>query len=107
MELAKIGELIEHYQEHKTLENQELSFVDFLIMHYSTSSNHTKTAKHSHHNLPSFNSHNLTIAYCEPTFKTNIPSSEANITPFSEPNFAWQNFYHFSISRTFLNPPKA
>jgi hypothetical protein len=105
-ELAKIGELIEHYQEHKSSENQDLSFVDFLIMHYSPSSNHTKTAKHSHQNLPNFNSHNAVISYCEPTFKANIPTFEANFKPYSEPNFTWQNLYHFSISRTLLNPPK-
>ncbi len=107
MELAKVGELIEHYQEHKSAENQDLSFVDFLIMHYSTASNHTKTAKHSHHNLPTFNSHHAIITYCESAFKANIPSFEANFKPFIEPNFSWQNFYHFSISRTLLNPPKA
>jgi hypothetical protein len=106
VELAKIGELIEHYQEHKAAENQDLSFVDFLIMHYSTASNHTKTAKHSHQNLPNFNSHHAVITYCEPNLKTIIPSFEANFKPFSEPNFSWQNFYHFSISRTLLNPPK-
>ncbi len=105
-ELAKIGELIQHYQEHKATENHNLSFIDFLIMHYSTTSNHTKTAKHSHQNLPNFNAHNSVLAYCEPAFKANIPSSEAHFKPFFEPNFAWQNFYHFSISRTLLNPPK-
>ena len=106
MELAKVGELIEHYQEHKATENQDFTFVDFLIMHYSASSNHAKTAKHSHQNLPDFSSHHLVITYCESVFKANIPSFEANFKPFSEPNFSWQNFYHFLISRTLLNPPK-
>lgn len=106
MELAKIGTLIQHYQEHKSVENQDLSFIDFLIMHYSTTSNHTKTAKHSHHNLPNFNSHHTVLTYCQPNLKPTIPSFEATCKPFSEPNFAWQNFYHFSISRTLLNPPK-
>lgn len=106
MELAKIGTLIQHYQEHKSVENQDLSFIDFLIMHYSTTSNHTKTAKHSHHNLPNFNSHHTVLTYCETNLKPIIPSFEANFMPFSEPNFTWQNFYHFSISRTLLNPPK-
>lgn len=107
MELAKIGTLIQHYQEHKSVENQDLSFIDFLIMHYSTTSNHTKTAKHSHHNLPNFGSHNSVLTYCEHVYKANIPSLEVNFNPFSEPNFTWQNFYHFSISRTLLNPPKS
>ncbi len=106
MQLVKIGELIKHYQEHVATENQNLSFVDFLIMHYSSTSNHTKTAKHSHANLPHLNSHHAVMAYCEPVFKSIIPSSSIAFQSFPEPNFAWQNFYHFSLSQTLLNPPK-
>lgn len=108
MQLAKIGELVKHYQEHVATENQELSFVDFLVMHYSSTSNHTKTAKHSHSNLPHLDSHHVVIAYCEPISKSIIPSSSSTIfQSFPEPNFSWQNFYHFSLSQTLLNPPKA
>ena len=107
MQLAKIGELVKHYQEHVATENQELSFVDFLVMHYSSDSIHTKTAKHSHSNLPHLDSHHVVIAYCEPIFKSIIPSSSSTIfQSFPEPNFSWQNFYHFSLSQTLLNPPK-
>jgi uncharacterized protein YfbU (UPF0304 family) len=106
-QLAKIGELIKHYQEHVATENQDLSFVDFLIMHYSSDSNHTKTAKHSHSNLPHLDSHHVVIAYCEPVFKSIIPSSSNVLRSFPEPNFAWQNLYHFSLSQTLLNPPKS
>ena len=106
MQLAKIGELVKHYQEHIATENQDLSFVDFLVMHYSATSNHTKTAKHSHSNLPHLNSHNVVIAYCEPVFKNIILPSSTILQSFPEPNFTWQNFYYFSFSQTFLNPPK-
>jgi hypothetical protein len=106
MQLAKIGELVKHYQEHVATENQDLSFVDFLIMHYSSTSEHTKTAKHSHSNLPHLDSHHSLISYCEPVFKSIIPSSVAVVATFPEPNFVWQNLYHFSLSRTLLNPPK-
>ncbi len=106
MQLAKIGELVKHYQEHVTTENQDLSFVDFLIMHYSTTSEHTKTAKHSHSNLPHFDSHNVIITFCEPVFRGIFPPTLAISATFPEPNFVWQNLYHFSLSRTLLNPPK-
>ena len=105
IQLAKIGELIKHYQEHVSNENQDLSFVDFLIMHYSSDSNHTKTAKHSHSNLPHLDSHHAVVSFCEPVFKSILPSSTI-YQSFSEPNFSWQNFYHFSLSQTLLNPPK-
>lgn len=106
IQLARIGELVKHYQEHVAIENRNLSFVDFLIMHYSSTSNHTKTAKHSHSHLPQLGSHQVVIAYCELMFKNIIPSSSTVFQSFSEPNFTWQNFYHFSLSSTLLNPPK-
>ena len=106
IQLARIGELVKHYQEHIAIENRNLSFVDFLIMHYSSTSNHTKTAKHSHSNLPQLGSHQVVIAYCELMFKNIIPSSSTVFQSFPEPNFTWQNFYHFSLSSTLLNPPK-
>ena len=106
-QLAKIGELVKHYKEHVATESQDLSFVDFLIMHYSSDSKHTKTAKHSHSNLPHLDSHHVVIAYCEPVFKNIIPSSSTIFQSFPEPNFTWQNLYHFSLSETLLNPPKS
>ena len=106
VQLAKIGELVKHYQEHIATDNQNLSFVDFLIMHYSSTSNHTKTAKHSHSNLPHLDSHNVVFAYCEPVLKSIIPSSSTVLQSFPEPNFTWQNLYHFSHAQTLLNPPK-
>lgn len=107
IQLARIGELVKHYQEHIAIENRNLSFVDFLIMHYSSTSNHTKTAKHSHSNLPHLGSHQVVVAYCELMFKNIIPSSSSTVfQSFPEPNFTWQNFYHFSLSSTLLNPPK-
>lgn len=104
---AKVGELVKHYQEHVVAENQGLSFMDFLVMHYSSSSKHTKTAKHSHSNLPHLDSHNSVITYCEPVFRSTIVSPITVLQSYPEPNFVWQNLYHFSLSRTLLNPPRA
>lgn len=106
LQLAKIGELIKHYQEHVATDNQNLSFVDFLSMHYSSTSNHTKTAKHSHSNLPHLSSHHVVVAYCESIFENIILSSSTILQSFPEPNFSWQNLYHFSLAQTLLNPPK-
>jgi hypothetical protein len=106
LQLAKVGELVKHYQEHKNAWHENITFLDFLAMHYSATSKHTKTAKHSHSNLPNLDSHS-TVTMCAPTFKGITLFFEAIFKVFSEPNFVWQNFYHFSIARTLLNPPRA
>jgi hypothetical protein len=106
IQLAKIGELVSHYQEHQQAEEEDLSFVDFLIMHYSTTSKHLKNAKHSHSNLPNLDSHNSVISYCQSVFCIDFSPSSDIPQSFYEPNFHWLNLYHFSLSRILLNPPK-
>ena len=48
---AKLIDLIQHFQEHRQTEPQ-LSFLDFMAMHYGENSEHQKHPNHSHHNLP-------------------------------------------------------
>ncbi len=106
LQLAKIGELVSHYQEHQRTEKEDLSFMDFLEMHYSATSKHLKNAKHSHSNLPNLDSHNSVISYCESVFCIEFSLTPSFPKTFYEPNFHWLNLYHFSLSRTLLNPPK-
>ncbi|MEA5256958.1 hypothetical protein VB264_04120 [Arcicella aquatica] len=106
LQLAKVGELVKHYNQHKNSWNENISFLEFLAMHYSATSKHFKTAKHSHSNLPNLNSHNTTTL-CEPTFdKKIVLPFVAIFKVFSEPNFVWKNFYRFSIVQTLFNPPR-
>lgn len=106
LQLAKIGELVKHYKEHKNSWNENISFLEFLAMHYSTASKHLKTAKHSHSNLPNLDSHSTATLF-EPTFNKKIVLHfDAIFKVFSEPNFVWKNFYSFSIVQTLFNPPR-
>jgi hypothetical protein len=52
-QLMKFPELVKHYFEHKE-SAQNLSFLDFLNLHYSSDSKNTD--QHDHHQLP-FKSH--------------------------------------------------
>ncbi len=53
-ELAKLPALLEHFQEHKS-ENQDLSFFAFVKLHYANSQHHQQDHQ-EHHELP-FSSH--------------------------------------------------
>lgn len=60
-ELAKISDLISHYQEH-SLENPTISFIDFLHLHYgeNAAKHHTQ---HNHDKLPFKNHHHTDITF--------------------------------------------
>lgn len=48
---TKLVDLLQHYTKHRQ-ESPELSFLDFMEMHYGVNSEHQKHPNHSHHNLP-------------------------------------------------------
>lgn len=59
-ELARVPLLLEHYQEHLK-SDQSLTFLDFLILHYSNKDHHNKDhAKHS--KLPFGNLHHQPVS---------------------------------------------
>ncbi|WP_144080138.1 hypothetical protein [Flectobacillus major] len=104
LQLAKMGELVKHYQWHCKTDKCNMSFISFLAMHYSAASKHTKTAKHSHSHLPSLDSQ-ATHAFL-PSFQYITIIFRPIIKAFPEPNFVWQNFYNFLLAKSFLNPPR-
>jgi len=50
-QLTKVVDLLGHYQEHQLLEDVELSFMDFLCMHFIHLDHH-KASGHDHESLP-------------------------------------------------------
>ena len=73
-ELPKIANLIEHFQEHQDLSAGEISFSDFLFLHYASNSEHSKETDGK---LPFQHT-------CSFTFTAIIPSTEFNIILSSE-----------------------
>ncbi len=51
-EAGKIASLIQHFREHQR--EQHITFFDFLVLHYSPSSQHSQSSEHhnQHHSLP-------------------------------------------------------
>lgn len=68
-ELPKIANLIDHFQEHQDLSEVEISFSEFLFLHYASNSEHPKETDGK---LPFQHT-------CSFTFMAIIPSSEFKI----------------------------
>lgn len=49
-EIERFSRLVEHFQEHQQVE--AISFVNFLLLHYSPFSKHSASSGNDHHSLP-------------------------------------------------------
>lgn len=100
----KIGSLIEHYQQHITESPEEISFNEFLWLHYNPSSKH-ENQKHDHEKLPSFDS-GLSFHIIQNQIEK-LEISKNIINQFLKVQFQDFKFsYIYSFSLDFFNPPK-
>lgn len=100
---AHFGDLMAHYQEHKKLDAQ-LSFTDFLRMHYGADAEHQKRPNHSHHNLPA-NSHSIP-AYPLTSLRLGTPDLY-RVGSQGKSAFFWKDdLYAFLAVFTLINPPR-
>ncbi|MBU1823182.1 MAG: hypothetical protein KKG00_17000 [Bacteroidetes bacterium] len=102
-ELAKLPDLLRHYELHLQKSNGEISFLTFLSMHYAAGSEHVGTEDHT--SLPSLNLH-TPVALFVPTLTTLHFSSPRISTLSGLKNFFWNNLYSFQFCSILLNPPK-
>lgn len=102
-ELAKLPDLVRHYQLHVQKSGGEISFLTFLQMHYGAGSEHVGTEDHS--SLPSLHVH-LLIALFVPTALSMYFSGTKTSELSGLKNFFWNNLYSFQFQRILLNPPK-
>lgn len=102
-ELAKLPDLIQHYQHHVQKSNGEISFLTFLQMHYGAGSKHVNTEDHS--SLPSLHFHAL-VALFIPTVLGMYFSDNKDPELSGLKNFFWNNLYSFQFQSILLNPPK-
>ena len=102
-ELAKLPDLVRHYQLHVQKSNGEISFLTFLQMHYGAGSKHVNTEDHS--SPPSLHFHALVALFVPTALAMYFPGSK---TPERSglKNFFWNNLYSFQFQRILLNPPK-
>lgn len=102
-DLLRSPEVWAHFEEHKQESPQPLSFWQFMLMHYSADSNHTKQTKH---HLPSVD-FNGVAGLCV------LPSVAIALEHYSLPifakkaNFQWLNSYAFLSFKALICPPRA
>ena len=102
-ELAKLPDLVQHYQLHLQKADGQISFLTFLQMHYGAGSEHKGTEDHS--KLPCLNLH-VSVLLCLPSRLT-LEVADVKTAVFSRlKNFFWNNLYSFQFRSVLLNPPK-
>lgn len=100
-ELFKLPSLVGHYTEHK-MESKNLSFADFLLMHYNDNSNHRD--EENHEDLPLFHTCcSVVIFFVTENVLHQLKSIvEAPILPATYiPSHYEYNFHH-----TVFQPPR-
>ncbi|GAB4041626.1 hypothetical protein GCM10028774_50320 [Spirosoma jeollabukense] len=101
---AKLVDLIQHYQEHRQTE-PELSFLDFIVMHYGVNSEHHKHPNHSHQNLPSSN-HSVPV-YTPGAIRLAAIFPVQFLVSTKTDYFRKADLYTFLTVFALINPPRA
>ena len=102
-ELAKLPDLVQHYQEHRT-ENPSISFFAFLELHYTNASHHEQDHER-HHKLP-FGNHNTVYSSFVVFTITTFETSFQKITESAVNNCLYQEPIEKMISFSIWQPPK-
>lgn len=105
-DFVKLPRLLEHYQQHK-LKAPEVSFVDFINLHYGTEAErHDKEEHQEHQDLP-FKSLDCTFTHTVSL----LVAFEGPSTPAVVCNMSYSNFYQSAFSSDFCQsiwqPPRA
>ncbi|WP_170061105.1 hypothetical protein [Spirosoma aerolatum] len=100
---SRLIELAQHYREHRR-QQPNLSFLDFMEMHYGANSEHQKHPNHSHHNLPA-------VGHAAPVFSPNpfllfAFASLAILILARTAFFRYANLYSFLSVSSLINPPR-
>ena len=100
---AKWVELMQHYKQHRTTDAQ-LSFIDFLAMHYGANSEHQKHPNHSHQNLPA-GGHTVPV-FSSNTVRLHFSSAVGAILASKTVFFRKADLYSFLTVFSLINPPR-
>ena len=100
---AKWVDLMQHYKEHRQ-EDAQLSFMDFLAMHYGANSEHQKHPNHSHHNLPAAG--NTVPVFSSNTIRIHFSSVPGEGLSIKTAFFRRADLYSFLAVFSLINPPR-
>lgn len=103
MDLLRSSDVWTHYREHQQEQEKPLSLLDFLWMHYSADSEHTKQKEH---HLPSFDFNGIAGLFVLPS--ATISFEQQPIAAFLlKANFQWLNSYAYLSFKALICPPRA
>lgn len=103
MDLLHSPEVWAHFEEHKQETPQPLSFWQFMVMHYSADSDHTKQKKH---HLPSVDFNAVTGLFVLPTAILALEHYPVPVFSYKA-NFQWLNSYAFLSCKALICPPRS
>ncbi|GAB4025421.1 hypothetical protein [Spirosoma koreense] len=100
---AKLVDLVQHFQQHRQTE-PDLSFLDFMVMHYGANSEHQKHPNHSHHNLPAVG--HAAPAFTAPSVALLAFAALSVLLLAKTACFRYANLYSFVGVSSLINPPR-
>lgn len=96
-------DLVQHYEQHRRADAQ-LSFMDFLVMHYGANSEHQKHPNHSHHNLPAAG--HVASVFSPAPVRLPFSAVVGAILPAKTVFFSTADLYSFLAVFSLINPPR-
>ncbi|AEI49936.1 hypothetical protein [Runella slithyformis] len=103
MDLLHSPEVWAHFEEHRQEAPQPLSFWEFMMMHYSADSDHTKQKKH---HLPSVDANAVTGLYLLPSAIIALEQHSLRYF-YKKADFQWLNSYAFLSFKALIYPPRS
>ncbi len=100
-ELVKTNTLFQHLKEHRLAQNQDLSFLKFLLIHYGPGENHRDQSHQE--KLPWKDQNHVSVIFMIRNFCYYVPEYQhfAQVKPI----FDTENYQYLS-DLSFFNPPK-
>jgi hypothetical protein len=104
-EISKVYELIEHFQEHLVEIGDDISFAEFLWMHYNPASDH-EDASHHHERLPKLTLGSGFVSICLPVVQNMLQVNTVTKYLISLQPIEYTNGYYYLFFNDVLNPPQ-
>lgn len=101
-DISQLPALIKHYQHHTNEENEKISLIEFLKMHYHSSSTHK--SQENHEDLPWF--HHGECPALIFLHENSMTSNQVVITYTHSFQQMWEYAYTYQTTRAIFQPPR-
>ena len=104
-EYSKLFKLVEHYQEHVLEASNQMSFGEFLWMHYNPTSDH-ENEEHHHEQLPDLSTSTPFVGFIYESFEGTLAPLIAKFVVFNALLPEYKNGYQYLFSLDLIHPPQ-